>query len=286
VTEDSGIAPDARLLDGLTAIAARAAAAILAIAPSALAPRDKPDRTPITAADEASEAVILEGLGRFLPGLPVVSEETAARADPESLGSRFVLVDPLDGTRELLAGRDEFTINIALISSGHPVAGVVAAPARGLLWRGIVGGRAERLVLTPNAGSLVAREARAIHTRTRHRTGHNRTEHDRAGHNSGLVALASRSHLDPATEAYLAALKPAERIACGSALKFCLLAEGTADLYVRLAPTSEWDVGAGHAVVAAAGGDVTTPDGRPLLYGKTGFRVPAFIAWGDRAARP
>ncbi len=280
MTDDSGIAPDARLLDGLTAIAARAAAAILAIAPSALAPRDKPDRTPVTAADEASETVILEGLGRFLPGLPVVSEETAARADPERLGSRFVLVDPLDGTRELLAGRDEFTINIALISRGQPIAGVVAAPARGLLWRGIVGGQAERLSLTPNAGSLVARDARAIHTRARPYARHNKT-----GHDSALVALVSRSHLDPATETYLAELKPAERIACGSALKFCLLAEGTADLYVRLAPTSEWDVGAGHAVVAAAGGTVTTPDGQPLLYGQMGFHIPAFIAWGDHAAR-
>lgn len=274
MTEVSAIATDMRLLDGLTAIAARAAAAILAIAHTALAPRDKPDRTPVTVADEASQTVILEGLGRLLPGVPVVSEETAAVASPMNLESRFVLVDPLDGTRELLAGRDEFTVNIALISGGHPVAGVVAAPARGLLWRGIVGGRAERLVLTPNAGSLAAREARAIHTRA-----WPKTQRD-----SGLVALVSRSHRDPATEAYLAELKPAEQIACGSALKFCLLAEGTADLYVRLAPTSEWDVGAGHAVLAAAGGAVTTPDGQPLLYGKAGFRIPAFIAWGDRAA--
>jgi 3'(2'), 5'-bisphosphate nucleotidase len=274
VIEVSGIAPDARLLDGLTAIAAHAAAAILAIAPSDLAPHDKPDLTPVTAADKASEATILEGLGRLLPGVPVVSEETAAAVLAENLGSRFVLVDPLDGTRELLAGRDEFTVNIALIIGGHPVAGVVAAPARGLLWRGIVGTRAERLVLSPSIGSQAAREARAIHTSAR----------SKAGHNSGLVALVSRSHLDPVTEAYLATLNPAERIACGSALKFCQLAEGTADLYPRLAPTSEWDVAAGHAVLAAAGGSVCTPDGRPLLYGQAGFRIPAFIAWGDRAA--
>lgn len=270
VSEELGIAADARLLDGLTMIASHAAAAILTIAPSALARRDKPDRSPVTAADEAAQAVILDGLGQLLPGVPVVSEEAAGQAEAAALGPRFILVDPLDGTRELLAGRDEFTVNIAIISGGRPVVGVVAAPARGLLWRGIVSAGAERLALMPGARPQAATARSAIHTRARPA--------------SGLVALVSRSHLDPATEAYLARLKPAERIGCGSALKFCRIAEGAADLYPRLAPTSEWDVAAGHAVLAAAGGDVTMPDGEPLCYGQPGFRIPAFIAWGKRDA--
>lgn len=270
VSADLAIVADARLLDELTAIASRAGAAILAIAPSALARRDKPDRSPVTAADEAAQAVILDGLGQLLPGVPVVSEEAAEQAAPTALTANFILVDPLDGTRELLAGRDEFTVNIAIISNGRPVVGVIAAPARGLLWRGIVGAGAERLALVPGAGPQAARARNAIHTRARPA--------------NSLIALVSRSHLDPSTEAYLARLKLAERIGCGSALKFCLLAEGVADLYPRLAPTSEWDVAAGHAVLAAAGGEVTTPDGGPLSYGQPGFRIPAFIAWGTHAA--
>jgi 3'(2'), 5'-bisphosphate nucleotidase len=265
VNEVSRLVPDARLLEGLTTIAARAAAAILALPRSALSPRNKPDHSPVTAADKASEAKILEGLYRLFPGIPAVSEESATSVVTENPAAQFVLVDPLDGTRELLAGRDEFTVNIALITAGAPVAGVVAAPARGLLWRGIVGQSAERLFLTPTG----ARDPIAIRARTL---------------SDGLIALVSRSHLDPATEAYLARLAPITKIPCGSALKFCLLAEGAADLYPRLAPTAEWDVAAGHAVLAAAGGAVTTPDGGALCYGRAGFRVPGFIAWGNRTA--
>ena len=266
----SKVMADKGLLDGLTTIAARAAAIILAIPPSTLAQRDKLDRSPVTVADEASQAAIFEGLGRLLPGIPVASEEAMAGVSPAEFGPEFLLVDPLDGTRELLAGRDEFTVNIALISNGSPRAGVVVAPARGLIWRGIVGGGAERLALTADAGSQTAPKAEAIHTRTWPKR--------------GPVALVSRSHLDPATEAYIAQLKPTELIGCGSSLKFCQLAEGAADLYPRLAETSEWDVAAGHAVLAAAGGTVIAPDGRPLSYGQSGFRIPAFIAWGDRTA--
>lgn len=269
MTEVSKVAADAGLLDGLTAIASRAAAAIVAIAASDLAQRSKPDHSPVTIADEASQDAIFEGLGRLLPGVPVVSEEAIPMA-PASLGRQFILVDPLDGTRELLAGRDEFTVNIALVSDGQPIAGVVAAPARGIVWRGMVGAGAERFVLTPGSQPKAARERTPIHTRARPQR--------------ALVALVSRSHLDPATEAYIERLKPSERISCGSSLKFCQLAEGAADIYPRLTPTSEWDIAAGHAVLACAGGAVTAPDGGALLYGRPGFRVPAFIAWGDRAA--
>ena len=175
-----------------------------------------------------SEAVILDGLARLMPGIPVVSEETTGNRPVDGLGSRFVIVDPLDGTREFLAGLDEFTVNIALIENGTPVAGVVAAPARGLIWRGYVGHGAERLALAPGAAPNAARERVAIRTRARPA--------------SGARVLISRSHLDAATDAYVDRLPQPERIACGSALKFCLLAEGSADLYPRLGA----DIGMGH----------------------------------------
>ncbi len=269
MTEVSRVPADAQLLSALTSLASRAAAAILGVARADLAEREKSDRSPVTAADLASETVILEGLGRLLPDVPVVSEETANRHPPTPPMADFLLVDPLDGTRELLAGRDEFTVNIALVHRGQPRMGVIAAPARGLVWRGIVGRGAERLALSPGAPPENAGEAIAIRTRPQPPR--------------SLVALVSRSHLDQATENYLAQFKPAERISCGSSLKFCRLAEGAADLYPRLAPTSEWDVAAGHAVLVAAGGTVTDPNGEPLIYGRSkDFRIPAFIARGDR----
>jgi 3'(2'), 5'-bisphosphate nucleotidase len=269
VTEVSIGSADSRLLDGLTMIAARASAAILAVAPAALNVRAKPDHSPITSADEISQGIILEGLFELMPGVPVVSEENRGHAVPHDLAPRFVVVDPLDGTRELLAGRDEFTVNIALVSGGSPLMGVVAAPALGLLWRGIVGSGAEQLLLTADGASLIAREPKPIRSRTQPRT--------------APIAIVSRSHLDPETEAYLARLQIVEKIRCGSALKFCRLAEGSADVYPRLSPTSEWDVAAGHALLAAAGGTVTTPDGGRIRYGQADFRIPAFIAWGGSA---
>jgi 3'(2'), 5'-bisphosphate nucleotidase len=257
---------DARLLDELTAIVSRAAAAIVAKPLATLAARTKADLSPVTAADEASESVLLDGLARLLPGLPIVSEEAGGEA-----AACFVLVDPLDGTRELLAGRDEFTINLAIIAGQRPVLGIVCAPALALLWRGSAGGGAQRIALAPGADPARARPA-AIRTRRRP--------------SNGLVAAVSRSHLDAATEAFVARWPNVSRLVCGSAIKFCRVAEGAADLYPRLSPTSEWDVAAGHAVLAAAGGTVTGPDGMPLLYGRPGFRVPAFIAWGDPESLP
>ncbi len=257
---------DARLLDDLTLVASRAAAAILAIPAAALARRDKPDGTPITAADEASEAVIQVGLKQLLPGVPVISEETAGGM-PAAPGACFVLADPLDGTREFLAGRDEFTVNIAIIEDGVPRLGIIAAPARGVVWRGIVGRGADRLVLAPGEPARAARERRPIHARPRP-----------AG---GVVAVASRSHFDAATEAWLRRLNPVQQIRCGSSLKFALIAEGVADVYPRLSPVSEWDIAAGHAVLLAAGGAVRTPAGTPLRYGQSDLRVPGFVASGD-----
>jgi 3'(2'), 5'-bisphosphate nucleotidase len=260
------------LLDELTSIISHAAAAALAAREAGLAARTKADLSPVTAADEASEAVILDGVRRLLPGVPVVSEEAQARAPAGPLGDAFVLVDPLDGTRELLAGRDEFSINVALIRSGTPRLGIVAAPARGLVWRGADPGTAERLHLAAGAPASAARERASI--RPRPLPG------------SGLVAAVSRSHLDPRTEGFLERIAGARRLPSGSAIKLCQVAEGSADVYPRLAPVCEWDLAAGHALLAAAGGIVVTPDQAALSYGHSerAFRVGGFIAWGDPAA--
>jgi 3'(2'), 5'-bisphosphate nucleotidase len=223
----------------------------------------------VTAADEAAEAIILDGIARLLPGVPVISEEAAGRAPPAGPGPEFVLVDPLDGTRELVAGRDEFTVNVALVREGRPFLGIVAAPALGLLWRGYPGYGAERLRLTPDG---VVGEGEPIHTRTCPA--------------AGLIATVSRSHLDADTEAFLARLPIGKTLNCGSAIKFCQVAEGLADVYPRFGTTCEWDIAAGQAVLAAAGGTVVSLGGSELPYGGAValFRVPGFIAWGDPAA--
>jgi 3'(2'), 5'-bisphosphate nucleotidase len=257
------------LMDELSSLVSTASAAILTARATALDARTKADLSPVTAADHASEAVLLEGIARLLPGMPIVSEEAVTRSAPSQLSDSFVLVDPLDGTRELLAGRNEFTINVAVMTSEGPWLGIVAAPAQGALWRGIANGGAERLLLPAGAPTSAATERRPLRTRPRPPT--------------GIVAAVSRSHFDPSTAAFMERLPAAERLACGSALKFCRIAEGKADIYPRLSVTCEWDVAAGHALVMAAGGTVLTPGGGPILYGRLDaeFRVPGFIAWGD-----
>lgn len=266
---------DARLIDDLTTLVSRAAAAILEIRARALNPRTKADQSPVTAADDASEAIILEGAARLLPSVLVISEEAIAAGASATIASEFILVDPVDGTRELVAGRDEFTINLALVRDGAPALGVIAAPALGMVWRTTPGGGAERFRLPPGAAADSATEIAKIRTR--------------ATPTSDIVAAVSRSHFDPATDAFLARLGaqfgPITRLASGSAIKLCRVAEGLADVYPRLAPTHQWDVAAGHAIVAAAGGVVTTPDRLPLSYRPAeGLRVPGFIAWGDPSA--
>jgi 3'(2'), 5'-bisphosphate nucleotidase len=272
VAADDLTGADGRLLDELTTIVSAAAAAILAARSGSLDTRTKADRSPVTVCDEAAEAAILSGLARVLPGVTVVSEEAASKAPPASLPDSFVLVDPLDGTRELIAGRDEFTVNVAIVRGGRPRLGIVAAPAQGVVWRGSEGHGAERLQLPPGAPASAARERSTIRTRPAPR--------------AGLIAVVSRSHLDAETEAFLARLPIAGRLTSGSAVKFCQVAEGAADVYPRLSTTCEWDVAAGHAVLAAAGGALTSPGGAALSYGQIGrnFLVPAFVAWGDPAA--
>ena len=268
---DPSLPPLDRLLDDVTTLVSRAAGAIAAIDRSAAAEHTKLDLSPVTAADEAAQALILRELPRLLPGIPIVSEETEAK--PIVASERpFILVDPLDGTKEFLAGRDEFTVNVALVVRGLPVVGWIAAPALGLIWRGAAGRGAERLELPAGADVGACSRKSAIRTRSLPDT--------------DIVVAVSRSHFDARTEAFLGGLKRTKRIVCGSSLKFCRVAEGAIDLYPRLAPVQEWDIAAGHAIVAAAGGKISKPNGEALGYGRSedGFRIAGFIAYGDPAA--
>jgi 3'(2'), 5'-bisphosphate nucleotidase len=253
------------LSDALTRLVVKAGAA--ARATTRVEVTLKADSSPVTSADFAADAVLCDGLARLLPGLTVISEE---QAPPPSWScpDDFILVDPLDGTKEFIAGRDEYTVNLAILVGRRPVAGFIALPALGLVYRGIVGRGAERLATSGDDPAPVATPIRARPTPA-----------------EGLVAVASLSHRDAATDAFLARPVIAERHHIGSSLKFCRIAEGAADVYPRLVPTREWDVAAGDALVTAAGGRMTGSDGKPLRYGNvaTDFVVPDFIVWGNSA---
>jgi 3'(2'), 5'-bisphosphate nucleotidase len=219
--------------------------------------RVKADRSPVTDADEEAEKLILAELDTAFPGVPVVAEEAAAAGHISKVGSRFFLVDPVDGTKEFVKRGGEFTVNIGEIVDGQPVSGVVLAPAIGRLFVGAVGEGAFEL-----AGSA----SRAIGCR--------KPDAD------GLVAVSSRSHPDAKTDELLKSLPIKGHTNAGSSLKFCLVAAGEADIYPRAGQTMEWDTAAGHAVLAAAGGTVTNWDGSPFVYGKPDFRNGPFIARG------
>ena len=225
----------------------------------------KADESPVTTADHVAEEIILRHLARHAPNIPVVAEEQAAGGNIPAVADEFFLVDPLDGTKEFIRRRGDFTVNIALIRAQVPALGVVYAPATGQLFAADVGAaRAVRAGVDP--ADPVAAGLQPIHVR--------------AVPGAGLTAVASRSHRTPETDAYLARYAIAEVVAVGSSLKFCLLAAGEADLYPRLGPTMEWDTAAGHAVLSAAGGQVAARDGLPLRYGKPQFRNPWFVASG------
>jgi len=261
---------DAALAERLTGIVVAASASILAVDFRDCGARLKADDSPVSRADEAAHRTIVEELARLAPALAVISEEAAVDWQGRTPPNDFLLVDPLDGTVEFLAGRLEYTVNIALVRVGTPVIGVIAAPALGLLWRGTVGYGAERLHFA--VGQPTPRHGDPIHTRP--------------WPQDERVAAVSRSHFDPSSEAFLEQVAPVRPLAAGSALKFCRLAEGAVDIYPRLAPTSEWDVAAGHAIVLAAGGAVFAANGGLLRYGGAAerFRVPGFTAWGDATA--
>lgn len=254
--------PLADLLAAIRPVAEEAGRAALGFYGDMAGARQKADGSPVTLADEAAEAVILPRLRALTPDIPVVSEEEVAQGiGPRSVGRHFWLVDPLDGTKEFLSGNGEFTVNIALIADGRPVVGVVVVPALGETYGGADG----------RAFIADAQGERAIACRV--------------PPPEGLTVVGSRSHGDAAAmKAFLEGRQVAAFRAAGSSLKLCLIARGEADLYPRFGTTMEWDIAAGHAVLAAAGGCVTLLDGAPFTYGKPDFRNPHFVASGARGA--
>jgi 3'(2'), 5'-bisphosphate nucleotidase len=248
-------------------LASAAGAVIMSVYATDFEVRRKADLSPVSEADEAAEALLVPGVEKLLPGVPILAEEAVSREGLVDVGSEFVLIDPLDGTKEFVSRNGEFTVNIALVRGGVPVAGCVYAPVPARMY---VGGTAARTgAVQPGADP---RRLDPMTTRP---------------YPGALVAVASRSHRDAQTDAFLADLGVAETRSAGSSLKFCLVADGSADVYPRFGPTMEWDTAAGDAVLRAAGGTVTDPDGTPFRYGKadTGFRNGAFVAWGGDPLR-
>ena len=261
-------------LPQLVDIALHAGRTIMDVYDTEFVAGEKADGSAITEADDAAERVILAGLKALAPDIPVLAEEAAARGDIPELGERFFLVDPLDGTREFVNRTGEFTVNIALIEKGAPVMGVVYAPALHRLWAGSQNDSAWAAETEPDGSALRG----------------DRTEIAvRPVPVAGLIAVASRSHRSAETEELLEKLGAQDFKPAGSSLKFCLVAEGEADVYPRLGRTMEWDTAAGQAVLTAAGGAVHAyEDGAetgPLAYGKAerGYDNPYFIAWGRRS---
>jgi 3'(2'), 5'-bisphosphate nucleotidase len=253
---------DNALLELATALAERAAAEILAIRDRGFRVERKADDSVVTEADHAAETIILAGLRAALPGCTVVAEEEAASGVVTGATREFWLVDPLDGTREFSTGGDDFAVNIGLVRDGRPILGVVAVPATGEVFGGVVG-----------SGAWRQKDGRRTPIGVRPRPA------------DGLTVVASRHHGDPALlDGFLAGRKVARVVSYGSSLKFCRLAQGQADVYPRFGRTMEWDTGAPQAVLEAAGGSVETLDGLPLQYGKPGWDNPHFVCWGCRDA--
>jgi len=244
-----------RLLDDIADAAREAGEAILEIVRRGFEVEAKRDSSPVTEADRAAELIILGALTRASPGVPVIAEEEVAAGRIPAHGHTYFLVDPLDGTKEFVRGGDDYTVNIGLIENDTPTLGVVFAPATGRLHGGCVG-----------SGAWLDE-------------GHGRQKISTRPRGEHLTAVASKSHLNQATVDYLEeAIGTCGYVTAGSSLKFCMLAEGLADIYPRASPTSEWDTAAGHAVLLAAGGLVDGLDGSPLTYGKHAFLNRAFVA--------
>jgi 3'(2'),5'-bisphosphate nucleotidase len=247
-------------------IVSEAGEVIMGVRASGVGARRKPDGSPVCEADTQAEKLILARLAAIIPGVAVIAEESFAPHRGGPVPERFFLVDPLDGTREFLAGHHDFTVNIALVESGGPIAGAICAPALDQIYlAGATAFRADRA-----RGGRLADALQAIATGP--------------VPGAGLRAVASRSHMNAATEEWLRQQPVAQLQRAGSSLKFCLIARGDADVYPRVAPTMEWDTAAGHAILNAAGGCVIGLDGSPVRYGKShaGFKNEGFIAWGRR----
>lgn len=249
------------LREGAIAIARSAAAAILEVYGTDFSVQQKADASPVTAADMAAHRCIVAGLATLSPSIPVLSEEAThvVPAAERRAWPAYWLVDPLDGTREFVKRNGEFTVNIALVQGGVPVFGVIQAPVTGGLWHGA-------------DGQACRRGADGVDTPLR----------CRQPADGRLRVAASRSHRDARTSALMARIGDTEPVAMGSSLKFCLLAEGTLDVYPRFGPTSEWDTAAGQAILEAAGGSVVDPRGRPFRYNRRDTLLNGdFLALGD-----
>ncbi|MDP3898174.1 MAG: 3'(2'),5'-bisphosphate nucleotidase CysQ [Mesorhizobium sp.] len=262
---------DRAMLERLEQLALAAGAEIMAVFAAGYAVEQKDDLSPVTEADRRAETVILQGLRESFPEIPCVAEEEAsAGLVPPALGDQFFLIDPLDGTKEFIKRRPDFTVNIALVRHGVPELGVVYAPAQGMLYSGRPG------------------KAFAVTVSPEHVAG-TRSEISVRGCASPKTIVASRSHRTPETDAFLEEHDGAEIVSVGSSLKFCLLASGQADLYPRFGRTMEWDTAAGDAVLRAAGGSTRRVDGGPFVYGKRNqghdadFANPWFVAEGGAA---
>lgn len=248
-------------------ICLQAAVPVMEVYGQDFTPEQKEDRSPVTEADKRAEAVILKALAALLPDTPVLAEEKFSEGVRPEVSDRFLLVDPVDGTKEFIRKNGEFTLNIALIDAGRPVAGCVYAPALERLYLGAAGiayAATARPAETLDPDSLIPIKTRASRP-------------------DGKIAVMSRSHADEQTRAFAEVQGVSETVSAGSSLKFCRVAEGAADLYPRFGPTMEWDTAAGHAVVEAAGGEVTCPDGSPFRYGKVedGYRNGPFVVWAQ-----
>ena len=256
--------PVEELLEAVIRIAYGAGEVIMAVYAGEFDVRGKTDASPVTEADTRAESLILARLRELAPTLPIVAEEAAAAGHIPDVGTRFWLVDPLDGTKEFIGRNGEFTVNIALVEHGVPVLGVVLAPALGRLYAG-----------ARSTGAFVE----DIHGR--------RPIRCRTVPAEGLTVVGSRSHGDAAAlSAFLKGRKIASMASAGSSLKLCMVAAAEADLYPRLGRTMEWDIAAGHAVLLAAGGSITDIFGAPLRYGKPGFDNPHFVAAGTADPGP
>ncbi|MCB1383069.1 MAG: 3'(2'),5'-bisphosphate nucleotidase CysQ [Notoacmeibacter sp.] len=231
------------------ALAIAAGHEIMDVRENGISAETKADSSPVTEADRRAEQVILRGLAQSFPAIPVVAEEEVAAGRVPDIGDGpFMLVDPLDGTKEFINGKTDFTVNIALVAGGIPVVGIVYAPARGTLWAG----RPGHAFMADVAGATVS----------------NRRAISGAAMGSAVRVVASKSHRTPETDDFIARFEGAETVSVGSSLKFCLLAEGAADIYPRFGRTMEWDTAAGDAVLRAAGGTTVKPDGSAFAYGK------------------
>ncbi|MHA1559943.1 MAG: 3'(2'),5'-bisphosphate nucleotidase CysQ [Alphaproteobacteria bacterium] len=257
---------DRRLIDALIPSVIDAGDTILAIRTAGHSVETKGDNSPVTNADHAAEAILLAAINKHAPDIPVLAEEEVEAGRAPALGDVFFAVDALDGTRDFIQGGPDFTVNIGLIRDARPIAGIVGAPALGLLWVGVVGLGARRIDIRASGKPEIGISVRPPPE-------------------DGIHIVASRSHRTPETDDFIARFPGARIVAAGSSLKLVRIAEGAADLYPRLGPTSHWDTAAGDAILTAAGGRVSDLDGHPLAYRPRGdmakpFLNPWFVATG------